>query len=85
MVFDGFKYIAEIAGNGEELYDLRTDPLERSSLISTRPKELQRARAILKKRETLLSTGAVAPTPKNAEEPLRPEVESQLRALGYIE
>jgi arylsulfatase A-like enzyme len=84
VVFEGFKYIVGTATGHEELYNLNLDAAERDSLVESHPSELERGRALLKRRE---GASPVSPPQPDATQgsDLDEDVQDQLRALGYIE
>lgn len=79
---DGFKYIGTIDGTSEEhLYELESDPGERTNLVGDRigrAAELRQALFQWRGRVT-----AVRHIPKDAD--LSPEMIEHLRALGYVD
>lgn len=81
IVVAGLKYLRNDDGT-EELYDLGRDPLEERNLAETRPEAVAGLRARL---EEWARVAAKAEPPPALREPLPPEVEEGLRALGYME
>jgi len=86
VTFDGLKYIRRASSGREELYDLRTDPGERESLVLVRGADLDRGRLLL---EQLQSRGhelaehyGVSATPGAV---FDPQSVLGLKALGYVE
>ena len=79
---DSHKFISTLVGQRrEELYDLRSDPAERRNLLEARPGLGGEFRA-----ELWSWRGGSAHVDGFAEPaPLPPELELQLRALGYLE
>jgi arylsulfatase A-like enzyme len=74
---DGFKLIASTKGT-LELYDLRNDPRELENLAEREPERLAALRALLPDRGRLKA-------PDGAPTEVSPEIERQLRSLGYVE
>jgi len=73
-------------GTRYELYDLATDPGERTDLSGSAPDEASALRSLLEayERETPRASGLAAPAP-GPPTALDADREEKLRALGYIE
>jgi arylsulfatase A-like enzyme len=82
---DRYRYIEfELEGwNRGELYDRRRDPRETEDLSQRRPEKVAEFEALLDRRfgpeRRILLEGSTA------SDPVDPEVEARLRALGYID
>ncbi len=74
-----WKLIYHVGDGRSELYDLSRDPLERQDLAAV---ETERVRKLTQEVQRYLAS---APPRADEPEPLDPEVESQLRELGYVE
>lgn len=86
IVFDHYKYIARPDSQREELYDLKQDPKETLSLTDSRPALLARGRALLEShRSRVRASASGGPSANGPESEMSPDVEAQLRALGYID
>lgn len=86
VVFDHYKYIARPDSGREELYDLTADPGENNSLAETHPEILQRGRDLLAAHRAKVSRlGSTSTNSTESPGEMSPEVEAQLRALGYID
>ena len=78
--------IARPDSGREELYDLTADPGENNSLAETHPAILQRGRDLLAAHRTKVSRlGSTSTNSTESPDEMSPEVEAQLRALGYID
>ena len=76
-----WKYILTTKPEGEELYDLKADPGEKTNLATKEPDKARRYRKALEEwRKSRPDLGA--PISKIT---MTPEHEKQLRALGYIQ
>jgi len=69
-----------IAAPRRELYDLQTDPGERTNLADANP---QRVAALERALGEIAAKSAAAARPQ-APQPVDPDVEERLRALGYV-
>ncbi len=86
MVFDQYKYVVRSDSQIEELYDLVQDPGETHSLVDEDPVLLDRGRSLLQAhRKRVQETQGQPPLKGPKRDKLGDEVESQLRALGYVE
>ena len=86
MVFDQYKYVVRSDSQIEELYDLVQDPGETHSLVDEDPVLLERGRSLLQAhRKRVQETQGQPPLKGPKRDKLGDEVESQLRALGYVE
>lgn len=80
VVFDRFKYIASDVSPDQLLFDRSADPHERRSLVNAQPDAVARARGLIAAEHASAGPDEPAPEPD-----LSPEVEEQLRSLGYLE
>jgi hypothetical protein len=88
VVFDGMKYIRSSTTGREELYDLLSDPQERTSLSAIAPQKLQRGKELLaalheKARELREHYFEGRPTSQRPPSISKERLE-QLRSLGYL-
>jgi len=87
VIFDGMKYIRSNITGREQLYDLRRDPTEQTSIASSAPGQLERMRAIATRLDNsarsvrehfkLVNTG-------NTNTKMSQDMARELRSLGYI-
>jgi arylsulfatase len=81
VVYDGrHKLIFDLATGGARLFDLRTDPKERTDLFAQRPAEARPLQAALLR----WIESREGPTASGKSRRLAEEVEKRLRALGYL-
>ncbi len=85
VVFDGFKLIRSRTTGQSELYDLGSDPGERSNVASERPEIVDKGERLLDEHlaraaEVFTRLGAAG----DESPALDPEVEERLRSLGYL-
>lgn len=85
VIFDGIKYIRTPGTNQEELYDLRSDPGERVSLVSRYPGSVSRARSLLEGHHRRAGRIRSLYQVERTEIVLDEATRRELRALGYIE
>ena len=85
IVFDGMKYIYATASEEEELYDLGVDPGEQNSLVGSSDAKLQEARTLLEQRRRLREMHDTPVTGSDGGVQIDPQIEAELRALGYID
>lgn len=86
LVFDGFKYIRNERTGVEQLFDLVTDPREKTSLAALMPDRLHEARVLVD--EQLAAAAELRQRldlPEEGLAGLSRETARGLRALGYIE
>jgi arylsulfatase A-like enzyme len=76
IIADGYKYIRS-SGGGEELYNLESDPVESSNLIST---QAETAIKLHRRLDRLVKTGSQMGTRRKIDR----ETEDRLKSLGYI-
>lgn len=81
VVFAGYKYIRSSDGN-DELFDLINDPRESRNLLASSPPQLGQGRSLM---DYFLETFPEAKVEVDPDQPLDPEHERKLRALGYIQ
>jgi hypothetical protein len=87
VVFDGMKYIRSNITGDEQLFDLQSDPAERTSIAATAPDRLARMRALARQeddsaqslREHYQLAGTQDTAPEMSRQMLR-----DLRSLGYV-
>lgn len=84
IVYDGYKLIDNGKGTKYELYDLRTDPLEKENVVSQEPIRFNYMRFVMNRwADEQARRKAVLKKPKGAV--LDKETEDILKALGYLQ
>jgi len=84
VVFGGFKYIRSLVSNRDELYDLLSDPGERTSLATLQPGRVSDGRRLLDERmaagRALRERLHLVAVPRRSDA----ETRDRLKTLGYI-
>jgi len=85
VVFDGMKYIRQIDGASDELFNLNADPGEHKSLSSTRPVDVHGAQRLLEDSRTAAERmREIYELLGNESIELDEETIKRLKALGYM-
>lgn len=83
--FDDFKFVRSTIGGEEALFDLKRDPAERSSVLSSSPEAAERARALLQEHHhRSKQLRAIMGTQDAPEVQFDNETLRRLKALGYV-
>lgn len=82
LIDSQFKYVLDHKSCGEELFDLRSDPLEQKNLASEQPQELSQLRQELLRQLRDIEARSYPHAMLPAE--IREEAEKRLRSVGYI-
>lgn len=86
VLSNGLKYIRWLATGQEELYDMSSDPGEKSCVAELSSEQVQRARAILQKHfKEAEKLKRYYNTPKSEKVMLDEEMRQRLKSLGYVE
>ena len=84
LELSGWRALVDVAGGQVKLYDVRTDTLEARDLAAEHPLEALRLRQAAQAQWFSNRRQLGAELESESVEPLDPEVEEQLRALGYL-
>lgn len=85
VIFDGFKYLEPVEDGPAELYDLYQDPDERESLAAGESEKVEEMNALLERhaKQSAALRDVLGLAGEESVE-MSPELEKELRALGYI-
>jgi arylsulfatase A-like enzyme len=84
LIFEDYKYIKSQFSQQEELYNLISDPQEKTSLSLLKPEKIQEARGLVQKIRSMSIQMREKHHIKNENRKRSPEIEDELNALGYF-